>query len=76
MSGQLVYAGGPWFKLRARDWLRQYTIEWRDSVLLEHGDAAILNMAEEDGCWLTCLGDIQRERDRAVLRSVPAEDAA
>ena len=59
---------GPWFKYRARDWLRSHSIEWRDSVLLEHGDAAILNMAEEDGCYLTCLGDIQRERDRAVMR--------
>lgn len=33
--------------------------------------ATICNMAEEDGVWLTCLGDIQRERDRAVLRTVP-----
>lgn len=63
---------GPWFKYRARDWLREYTIEWRDSVLLEHGDATILNMAEEDGVYLTCLGDIQRERDRAVLRQPEA----
>ena len=60
----------PIFKFRARDWLRLHAIECRDAMLLEHGDAGILNIAEEDDVFLTCLGDIQRERDSAVLRSV------
>ena len=62
----------PVFTFRARDWLRLHCMAWRDSVLLEHDDAGILNIAEEDGVVLTCLGDIQRERDRAVLRTVAA----
>ena len=60
----------PVFKFRARDWLRLHSLDCRDALLLEHDDAGVLNMAEEDGVFLTCLGDIQRERDSAVLRSV------
>ncbi len=58
----------PSFTMRARDWLRWYEIELRDTLLLEHDDAGIFNIAEEDGVWLTCPGDIQRARDRAVMR--------
>ena len=60
----------PIFKFRARDWLRLYAAECRDAILLEHDDAGVLNIAEADGVYLTCLSDIQRERDRAVLRGV------
>lgn len=59
----------PVFTFRARDWLRLHSIEFRDSILLEHDDAGVLNIAEEDGVALTCLGDLQRERDAAVARS-------
>ena len=59
------------FKLRARDWLREHTIEWRTDLLLEVSDADVCNMAEEDGVFLTCLGDIQRERIAAVCRTDP-----
>lgn len=56
--------------IRARDWLRQHSLAFRGAILLEHDDAGITDMAlMEDGVALTCPGDIQRERDAAVLRS-------
>lgn len=64
-------AAGPFFKFRARDWLRLHAVAFRDAILLEHDDAGILNIAEADGCWLTCPGDIQRERDLALARTAP-----
>ena len=54
--------------IRARDWLRQFDINYRDSILTEHDDCGIVDIAAEDGWHLACLGDIQRERDCAVCR--------
>ena len=60
------------FKIRARDYLRQHTLEWRTDVLPGVSDADVCNMAEEDGWYLTCLGDIRRERFAALCRTEPA----
>ncbi|MYE01495.1 MAG: hypothetical protein F4Y03_09470 [Alphaproteobacteria bacterium] len=54
--------------LRARWWLREYFIAFRDEMLLEHDDATIIEIAERDGVRLTCPADIARERRSAVRR--------
>ena len=59
-------------RMRARDWLRRFSLEWRDALLLENDNEGVREYALIDGYALTCLkGDVNRERDSAVLRNAP-----